>query len=87
MVPGGIARSAGLIGGGTSLDNSLRFGAEPVDVEWVLLELRAHMAAGAHAHGSVCVWSPGGHLLAVGGQSANMSNMMTMEEFERMRSA
>jgi acyl-CoA thioesterase len=87
MVPGGIARSAGLIGGGTSLDNSLRFGAEPIEVEWVLLELRAQMAAGAHAHGSVSVWSPDGHLLAVGGQSANMSNIMTVEEFERMRSA
>jgi acyl-CoA thioesterase len=53
MVPGAIARAAGLVGGGASLDNSLRFGRIPDDVEWMLLELKAHMAVGSHAHGSV----------------------------------
>lgn len=81
MVPGGIAREANMIGGGISLDNSLRFGALPSDVEWVLLEMRAHMASGAHAHGSVAVWSPEGDLLAVGGQSANMARMVSPEEY------
>jgi len=80
MVPGAIARTAGKVGGGTSLDNSLRFGALPDDVEWVLLELRAHMASGSHAHGSVHVWSEEGALLAVGGQSANMTRMVSAEE-------
>jgi acyl-CoA thioesterase II len=83
MVPGAIARSAGLIGGGASLDNSLRFGPIEPGEDWVLLELRAHMATGAHAHGSVHVWSRQGRLLAVGGQSANMRNMMSPEEFEQ----
>ncbi len=84
MVPGAIARSVGKVGGGTSLDNSLRFGSIADGTEWVLLDLRAQMAAGAHAHGSVRVWSPEGHLLAVGGQSANMTHMVTLEELERM---
>jgi acyl-CoA thioesterase len=82
MVPGAIARSVGMVGGGTSLDNSLRFGAIGGDDEWVLLDLRAHMAAGAHAHGSVFVWSRHGQLLAVGGQSANMTHMVSLEEME-----
>ena len=72
MVPPAIARAAGAMGGGPSLDNSLRFGRVPEDATWVLLELRGHLAYGAHAHGSVRVWSPAGDLLAVGGQSANM---------------
>jgi acyl-CoA thioesterase len=71
-----------MVGGGTSLDNSLRFGRIPEGDTWVLLDLRAHMAAGAHAHGSVHVWSPDGQLLAVGGQSANMTHMVTAEQLE-----
>jgi acyl-CoA thioesterase len=87
MVPGAIARAAGMIGGGASLDNSLRFGRIPEGEHWILLDLRAHMAVGAHAHGSVKVWSQGGVLLAVGGQSANMSNMISLEEFQKLTSA
>lgn len=74
MVPMGIARAAGKMGGGTSLDNSLRFGHHPEGLEWVLLDVQAHMAVGAHAHGSLRAWSPDGVLLAVGGQSANMGS-------------
>jgi acyl-CoA thioesterase len=84
MVPGAIARCAGKVGGGASLDNSLRFGRNPDDQEWILLELRGHMAVGAHAHGSVSVWSRTGELLAVGGQSANMNHAFTEEEVDRM---
>ena len=87
MVPGAIARANGLIGGGASLDNSLRFGRIPDGEEWVLLELRAQMAVGAHAHGSVHVWSRHGALLAVGGQSANMSHMFSAEQVEAMMAA
>jgi acyl-CoA thioesterase len=61
-----------MAGGGYSLDNSLRFGTLPDDVEWVLLELRGQMATGSHGHGSVSVWTEEGTLVAVGGQSANM---------------
>ncbi|HEX5268732.1 MAG TPA: thioesterase family protein [Acidimicrobiales bacterium] len=72
MVPPAIARAAGIAGGGISLDNSMRFGSVPDGVEWVLMDLRGHMAAGSHGHGSVRVWTPDGALVAVGGQSANM---------------
>jgi acyl-CoA thioesterase-2 len=87
MVPGAIARAAGLVGGGASLDNSLRFGRIPDEEEWILLELRAQMAVGSHAHGSVHVWSRDGLLLAVGGQSANMRHMVTQEEFKKFVAA
>lgn len=83
MVPGAIARAAGLVGGGSSLDNSLRFGRIPHDEEWILLELRGQMAVGAHAHGSVKVWTRDGVLVAVGGQSANMRHMADAAEFAR----
>ncbi|HUZ43861.1 MAG TPA: thioesterase family protein [Acidimicrobiales bacterium] len=72
MVPLAIARAAGAMGGGPSLDNSLRFGRVPEATTWVLLELRGHLSYGAHAHGSVRAWSPQGDLVAVGSQSANM---------------
>jgi acyl-CoA thioesterase II len=78
MVPAAIFRSAGMLRdgtqpmGATSLDNSLRFGRVPSDQEWILLEMRGHMAAGGSAHGSVFVWTPDGLLVAVGGQSAKM---------------
>jgi acyl-CoA thioesterase II len=84
MVPGAIARAKGLIGGGASLDNSLRFGRVTAEEEWVLLELRGHMAVGAHAHGSVWVWTRDGALVAVGGQSANMNHAFTQEEIDSM---
>lgn len=72
MVPLAIARGAGKIGAGTSLDNSMRFGEVP-EMEWVLLELRGNLAAGGYGHGLVLVWSQEGQLLAVGSQTASMS--------------
>jgi acyl-CoA thioesterase len=74
MVPVGIARSAGAaMGGGTSLDNSMRFGRiPPITDEWILLELRGHLAVGSHGHGTVKAWTADGAVLAVGGQYAHM---------------
>lgn len=80
MVPPAIAHAAGKVGGGPSLDNSLRFGRLDVAPEWILLDLRGHMAYGAHGHGSVWVWSPDGGLLAIGDQSANMVHTMDLDE-------
>jgi acyl-CoA thioesterase len=71
MVPVAIARAAGTMGAGMSLDNSLRFG-EITETEWVLLELQGNMATGGYGHGTVRVWSEDGHLLAIGSQSATM---------------
>ncbi|HZN14308.1 MAG TPA: thioesterase family protein [Acidimicrobiales bacterium] len=71
MVPAAIARGAGKLGAGISLDNSMRFGPRS-DSEWVLLEMRGHVASEGFGHGSVRVWTPDGVLVAVGGQTANM---------------
>ena len=76
MVPLAISRSAGKFGGGTSLDNSLRFGLVPKSLEWVLLELRGDLAVGGHGHGSVKVWTPDGVLLACGGQTSKCSSQV-----------
>lgn len=71
MVPLSVAHGAGLIAGGVSLDNTIRFAAaEPS--EWVLLDLRAHFAAGGYGHGVAHVWSESGALLATASQTASM---------------
>jgi acyl-CoA thioesterase len=87
MVPPAIARAAGLLGGGISLDNNLRFAPIPDATTWVLLELHGDMSSGAHGHGSVRVWTPDGVLLAVGGQSTNMVHAYTQEQVDRMLAA
>jgi acyl-CoA thioesterase len=71
MVPVAIARGAGRMGAGTSLDNSMRFGEVP-EVEWVLLELRGNLASGGYGHGIVRCWAEDGTYLAIGSQTASM---------------
>jgi acyl-CoA thioesterase len=75
MAPIAVARGAGKLGGGTSLDNSMRFGPDPSGGEWVLLEMHGHLALGGYGHASVHVWSEDGTLLAYGGQTANMRHV------------
>ena len=70
MVPASVARAAGQMGGGTSLDNAVRFGPPP-DTEWILLEFDPHFATSGYLHGAARVWSPDGTLLAVASQSAS----------------
>jgi len=74
MVPGAIARAAGKLGGGFSLDNALRFGAV-TPTEWVLLHLRGDLAAHGYGHGSFTAWSSDGALLATGSQTASMTHV------------
>jgi acyl-CoA thioesterase len=71
MVPMSVAYALGVVAGGTSLDNTIRIGSF-VDTEWVLLDLRPHLAAGGYGHGVANVWSEGGHLLATASQTAAM---------------
>jgi acyl-CoA thioesterase len=71
MVPLSIARAAKRAGGGTSIDNTLRFSGGVAD-ERVLLELDPHLASGGYGHGGVLVWSPDGELLASGGQTTSL---------------
>lgn len=74
MIPGAIARAAGKIGGGFSLDNALRFAAVP-PTEWVLLHLRGDVATNGYGHGSFTAWSGDGVLLATGSQTASMTRV------------
>jgi acyl-CoA thioesterase len=71
MVPMSVARALGVIAGGTSLDNTIRMGGF-VDTEWILLDLRPHLAVGGYGHGVAHVWSRDGHLLATASQTASM---------------
>jgi acyl-CoA thioesterase len=71
MVPMSVALAAGVMAGGTSLDNSIRIGTF-VETEWMLLDLRPHLAAGDYGHGSAHIWSEDGHLMATASQTASM---------------
>ncbi len=71
LVPSSVARAAGRIGGGTSLDNTFRIGTW-VDSEWVLLDLRPHFAVGGDGTGTSQLWREWGELLAQASQTASM---------------
>jgi acyl-CoA thioesterase len=71
MIPVSIVRAARRAGGGTSIDNTMRFSGAVTD-EWVLLELDPHLTSGGYGHGGVLVWSPDGELLATGSQSTSL---------------
>ncbi|MEZ5180102.1 MAG: thioesterase family protein [Acidimicrobiales bacterium] len=71
MVPMSICRALGTIALGTSLDNTIRIGSfEPT--EWILLDLRPHLALGGYGHGVAHVWSESGHLMATASQTASL---------------
>jgi acyl-CoA thioesterase len=72
MVPLGVARAAGKMGAGSSLDNSMRFRGGVASGPWTLLELRGDFANGGFGHGTVRMWTDDGTLLATGSQSASM---------------
>lgn len=82
FVPLGVARSAGKLGAGSSLDNSMRFrpGSTYGEHGWVVLELQGDFASGGYGHGTVVVWSPAGELLATGSQSAAMRYLFDPED-------
>jgi acyl-CoA thioesterase len=71
FVPSSVLRAAGRNGGGTSLDNSIRFGmAPPEGTEWILIDTDPQLADSGYVHGAARIWSAGGHLLAVASQTA-----------------
>jgi acyl-CoA thioesterase len=71
MVPLSVSHAAGVVAGGISLDNTIRIG-EFDETEWVLVDLRPHLAAGDYGHGAAHIWSESGHLLATASQSSSM---------------
>jgi acyl-CoA thioesterase len=72
MVPLSVARAAGKMGAGSSLDNSMRFRGGAADTAWVLLALEGDFAHGGFGHGSLRMWTQDGTLVATGSQSASM---------------
>ncbi|MCX7619300.1 MAG: thioesterase family protein [Acidimicrobiales bacterium] len=71
LVPLSIAAACGVMAFGISLDNSIRIGAFD-ETEWVLVDLRPHLAVGDYGHGAAHLWSQNGRLLATASQSASM---------------
>jgi acyl-CoA thioesterase II len=71
MVPLSVAHACGVVAGGISLDNSIRIGSFE-ETEWVLVDLRPHLAVGDYGHGAAHIWSESGHLLATASQTASM---------------
>jgi acyl-CoA thioesterase len=67
-IPFGISQALGRMGGGNSLDNTLRV-YRLVATEWVLLDVRVHGIANGFGHGEVHLWSRDGSLLATASQS------------------
>ncbi len=74
MVPISIALAGEVLVGGTSLDNTIRIGSF-VDSEWILLDLRPHLAVGDYGHGLAHVWSREGHLMATASQTASLFHL------------
>jgi acyl-CoA thioesterase II len=68
FVPMGVGQALGIRGGGNSLDNTLRV-ARLVPTEWVLLDIRAHVAQRGFGHGLVHMFAEDGTLLATASQS------------------
>jgi acyl-CoA thioesterase len=71
VVPMGVAHALGVVAGGTSLDNTIRIGPF-VHTNWILLDLRPHLAVGGYGHGIAHAWSERGDLLATASQTAAM---------------
>jgi acyl-CoA thioesterase len=69
LVPSSVARAAGHMGGGTSLDNSMRFGRF-TDSEWILLDFDPWFATNGYLHGGARIWAQDGTLLGVASQTA-----------------
>ncbi|MDQ2648234.1 MAG: thioesterase family protein [Actinomycetota bacterium] len=71
MVPIAVSRAAGVLGAGTSLDNTVRIG-QHVDSEWILIELEGQLAVGGFGHGVTHLWTREGTLLATGTQTSKL---------------
>jgi acyl-CoA thioesterase len=67
-VPMGVGQALGKVGGGNSLDNTLRV-VRLVPTAWVLLDIRVHGVDHGFGHGLVHLFAEDGTLLATASQS------------------
>jgi acyl-CoA thioesterase len=83
-VPFGIGQALGRMGGGNSLDNTLRV-ARIVPTEWVLIDVRMHSVRNGFGHGLVHLWAQDGTLMATASQSTIVRHWK-QEDLDRLRS-
>lgn len=69
-VPMAVAAATGRMPAGSSLDNTIRFGALDHDTEWVLVDVTADQLHHGYAYGRVALWTEDGTLLGTGSQTA-----------------
>jgi acyl-CoA thioesterase len=72
LAPIAVIKAAGGVGGGNSLDNTLRFAAPAPAGEWVLAQIDPQFAVGGYANGSVHLWSESGDLLGTASQTSHV---------------
>jgi acyl-CoA thioesterase len=68
FVPMAVGEALGIIGGGNSLDNTLRV-AHLVPTEYVLLDIHVHTVQNGFGHGTVHMFAEDGTLMAIASQS------------------
>jgi acyl-CoA thioesterase len=68
FVPMGVGQALGILGGGNSLDNTLRV-VRLVRTDWVLLDIHIHAVERGFGHGLVQMYAEDGTLLATASQS------------------
>src|SRR4051812_1672221 len=68
FVPMGVGQALGVLGGGNSLDNTIRVG-RLVPTQWVLLDIQVHAVERGFGHGLVHMFAEDGTLLATASQS------------------
>ena len=68
FVPLGVGQSLGVLGGGNSLDNTLRV-VQLVPTEWVLIDMQIHAVERGFGHGSLKMFAEDGTLIAVASQT------------------
>jgi acyl-CoA thioesterase II len=84
FVPMGVGQALGIMGGGNSLDNTLRV-ARLVPTEWVLLDIRVHAVGRGFGHGLVHMFAEDGTLMATASQSCIVRYHETPEQREERR--
>jgi acyl-CoA thioesterase len=82
-VPFGISQALGVMGGGNSLDNTLRV-ARVVPTKWVLLDIKVHAIHNGFGHGMVHLFAEDGTLMATASQSTIVRHW-PLEDIEKMR--
>ena len=70
-LPLSVASACEVLAGVISIDNTIRIG-DLVGGEWILLDLRPHLAVGDYGHGAAHIWSESGELMATASQTASM---------------